>query len=101
MPVAGVNSPSANFLMWLRLCSPILGVFVARSMVYYLRAEVWASRQGLLSVSRWRRFDWLVSYLLGYWLSLFFTHPRSRFVHLSTSGVLLFPGGGSIIKLRG
>ena len=35
-----------------RLCNPNLGVFVARSMVYYLRAEAWASRQGLLSVSR-------------------------------------------------
>ncbi|MBA7541664.1 hypothetical protein ES705_33980 [subsurface metagenome] len=45
---------------------------------------------------RWRWFDWLVSYMLGYCLSLFFTHPRSRFVHLSASGVRLISGGGNI-----
>jgi hypothetical protein len=44
-------SISWSGLFLTRLCNPILGVFVARSMVYYLRAEAWASRQGLLSVS--------------------------------------------------
>ena len=45
-------SDSWSGLLATRLCKPILGVFVARSMVFYLRAEAWASRQGLLSVSR-------------------------------------------------
>ncbi len=45
-------SISWSGLFLTRLCNPNLGVFVARSMVYYLRAEAWASRQGLLSVSR-------------------------------------------------